>query len=125
MITILVLEDEKEVYALLAESLRREGYSFVNEPESGGLIKIIKRLPQDKQVFLSGHTLDFKGILLKEKDGLVYKSTLAEIEKPLIESVLEETQGNQLKAAKILGINRNTIRKKIKNLAIDVSKWKV
>ena len=35
------------------------------------------------------------------------------IEKPLVEIVLAETNGNQTKAANILGINRNTLRKKI------------
>ena len=35
------------------------------------------------------------------------------IEKPLVEIVLKETNGNQTKAANILGINRNTLRKKI------------
>jgi two-component system nitrogen regulation response regulator GlnG len=50
---------------------------------------------------------------------------LAVIEKPLIERALERTYGNQLKAAKILGINRNTIRTKIKKLGIDPHKWKI
>jgi DNA-binding protein Fis len=35
------------------------------------------------------------------------------IEKPLVQLVLKETKGNQTKAANILGINRNTLRKKI------------
>ena len=60
----------------------------------------------------------------KEKEGVLYKSILEAIEKPLIEDVLERTEGNQLKAAKILGINRNTIRTKIKRLSIDITKWK-
>ena len=62
--------------------------------------------------------------LYKEKKGVLYKSILEAVEKPLIEDVLERTEGNQLKAAKILGINRNTIRAKIKKLSIDVTKWK-
>ena len=44
------------------------------------------------------------------------------IEKPLIEHILHRTEGNKLRAAKILGIDRNTIRAKIKKLGIDVSK---
>ena len=60
----------------------------------------------------------------REKEGVLYKSILEAIEKPLIEDVLERTEGNQLKAAKILGINRNTIRTKIKRLSIDINKWK-
>ena len=62
--------------------------------------------------------------LYREKKGVLYKSILEAVEKPLIEDVLERTEGNQLKAAKILGINRNTIRAKIKKLSINVSRWK-
>lgn len=63
--------------------------------------------------------------LYKEKQGSVYRYVLEIIEKPLIEHTLERTYGNQLKAAKILGINRNTIRSKIKKLGIDPNKWKI
>jgi len=62
--------------------------------------------------------------LYREKKGVLYKSILEAVERPLIEDVLERTEGNQLKAAKILGINRNTIRAKIKRLSIDVNRWK-
>jgi len=63
--------------------------------------------------------------LFKEKQGTLYKYVLEAIEKPLIEHALERTYGNQLKAAKILGINRNTMRAKIKKLGIDPNKWKI
>jgi len=63
--------------------------------------------------------------LYKEKQGILYKYVLEAIEKPLIEHALERTYGNQLKAAKILGINRNTMRTKIKKLGIDPNKWKI
>ena len=61
----------------------------------------------------------------KEKEGVLYKSIIQAIEKPLIESTLERTAGNQLKASRILGINRNTMRSKIRKLGIDAKKWKV
>ena len=41
-----------------------------------------------------------------------------QVEKPLIELALESTAGNQLKAAELLGINRNTLRKKMTDLQI-------
>lgn len=44
------------------------------------------------------------------------------VEKPLIELVMEETGGNQIQAAALLGLNRNTLRKKIQDLKIHVSK---
>lgn len=59
-----------------------------------------------------------------ENDGVLYKSVIEAIEKPLIEKTLERTAGNQLKAARILGINRNTIRSKIRKLGIDAKRWK-
>ena len=39
---------------------------------------------------------------------------LAQVEKPLIEVVLAHAQGNQTRAAELLGLNRNTLRKKMK-----------
>lgn len=56
---------------------------------------------------------------LSEEDppaGALYHSALAAFEKPLIEHALSETQGNQLRAARLLGINRNTLRKRIGEL---------
>jgi two-component system nitrogen regulation response regulator GlnG len=50
----------------------------------------------------------------------LYGNVLAMVERPLIEAVLQRTGGNQLRAAEILGINRNTLRKKITDLAVDI-----
>jgi two-component system, NtrC family, nitrogen regulation response regulator GlnG len=50
-------------------------------------------------------------------DGL-YERMLAEIEPPLLHAVLVATRGNQLKAADVLGINRNTLRSKLKQRQI-------
>jgi two-component system nitrogen regulation response regulator GlnG len=48
----------------------------------------------------------------------IYNTVLSEVEKALITIVLRETRGNQLKTAKVLGINRNTLRTKIKEYKI-------
>jgi two-component system nitrogen regulation response regulator GlnG len=50
----------------------------------------------------------------------VYHSILERVERPLLEAVLERTDGNQIRAAALLGINRNTLRKKIVDLGIAV-----
>jgi len=50
----------------------------------------------------------------------LYERVLREVETPLIELSLEATRGNQIKAAELLGLNRNTLRKKIRELDIDV-----
>lgn len=50
----------------------------------------------------------------------LYSRILPLVEKPLIEMTLRATKGNQVKAAYILGLNRNTLRKKITGLRIDL-----
>jgi two-component system nitrogen regulation response regulator GlnG len=52
----------------------------------------------------------------------LYDRVLREVEKPLIEQTLKVTGGNQIKAAEVLGLNRNTLRKKIRALNIEVRK---
>ena len=58
------------------------------------------------------------------KDGLptagLHGRVLREIEKPLISLTLSATRGNQIKAASVLGLNRNTLRKKLRELDIPV-----
>ncbi|MEZ0259366.1 MAG: nitrogen regulation protein NR(I) [Alphaproteobacteria bacterium] len=54
--------------------------------------------------------------------GEIYEPLINEIEKPLIERVLKITKGNQIKAAEMLGLNRNTLRKKIRELGVEVRK---
>ena len=50
----------------------------------------------------------------------LYDRILREIERPLIVATLVATRGNQIKAAHVLGLNRNTLRKKIRELDIPV-----
>jgi two-component system nitrogen regulation response regulator GlnG len=52
----------------------------------------------------------------------VYQRILREIETPLIDIALEYTGGNQAKCADLLGINRNTLRKKTNELDIRVTR---
>ena len=42
-----------------------------------------------------------------------------EVERPFLEVVMQQVQGNQSRAAEILGINRNTLRKKLKTYGLD------
>lgn len=50
----------------------------------------------------------------------LYQRVIAEVERPLIDMVLRYARGNQLRAADILGLNRNTLRKKIRDLDINI-----
>ena len=86
--------------------LKREGVeSVAHESE---LSSVVRRVM--KQYF-------------KDLDGEspidVYDMVLVNIEKPMLEVVLSHVQGNQTKAAELLGLNRNTLRKKLQQHRID------
>jgi len=81
-----------------------------DEPENEGLSAAVERHLRD---YFAAH-----------KDGLpangLYDRILREVERPLITLSLAATRGNQIKAAQLLGLNRNTLRKKIRDLDIQV-----
>jgi two-component system, NtrC family, nitrogen regulation response regulator GlnG len=52
------------------------------------------------------------------ENGKLYRSIMARVELPLLRSILELSGGNQLKAARMLGINRNTLRKRLRLLGL-------
>ena len=54
------------------------------------------------------------------EDGTLYDRIIGEVERPLIEAMLARHGQNQLRAARALGINRNTLRKRLDTLGIDV-----
>ena len=65
---------------------------------------------QDKiEILLDNYFKDLDG----EKPNDVYNMVLRSVEKPLLIYIMNYAQGNQTKAAKILGLNRNTLRKKL------------
>jgi Fis family transcriptional regulator len=63
---------------------------------------------------LDGYFKDLDG----EKPSAVYNMVIDCVEKPLLETILHYAQGNQTHAAEVLGINRNTLRKKMKDHGI-------
>jgi len=54
------------------------------------------------------------------ENGRLHGTVIGIVEKSLLRMVMEETSGNQSDASKILGINRNTLRKKIRDYKIEV-----
>ena len=76
-----------------------------------------KSLSESLDIHLTRYFSDHKDSL--PPNGL-YDRVLREVEEPLIRQSLAATNGNQIKAADLLGLNRNTLRKKIRDLDIDV-----
>ncbi len=69
----------------------------------------------------------FSGFVQAMKRGSardLYPTLMRTVERPLIELALRETKGNQLQASQLLGMNRNTLRKKISEFKISVGRYK-
>ncbi len=95
--------------------------SYLPSSDTGMDISAIKHLTSNSNH--SQHTLrdhvehairSYFANLEGEQACEVYNMVLAEIELPLLEVVLEYTRGNQTRASEILGLNRGTLRKKLK-----------
>lgn len=78
-----------------------------------------KSTPEDYKLcsikeFLEAKLNSFIGKLANIERADLYDTVISEVEKALLSIVLKETNGNQIRAAKMLGINRNTLNKKLK-----------
>ena len=82
------------------------------------------RLPEDLGLdeFVAAKLRDFVRRMKLGAGSDLHPLLVKAVEKPLIALVLEETGGNQNQAAALLGLNRNTLRKKIQEFKITVSK---
>jgi Fis family transcriptional regulator len=63
---------------------------------------------------MDGYFRDLDG----ERPCAIYDMVISSVERPLLELVLSRVEGNQTRAAQLLGLNRNTLRKKIKEYGI-------
>ena len=54
-----------------------------------------------------------------EKASGIYDMVVLAVEKPMLEVVMGQAQGNQTRAAELLGMNRNTLRKKLQQHGLD------
>ena len=77
----------------------------------------------EENVPLSGTIKSMLEDYFNDRDGTppadLYQMVLQEMEQPLLETVLHYTRGNQSKAAVLLGLNRGTLRKKLKQYDIN------
>ena len=71
------------------------------------------------------YSKNIEDIFFQLEKGKIYHAVIEDAEKTLIEKALERSYGNQITAAKVLGVHRNTLRTKIKKLNIDISMYKV
>jgi Fis family transcriptional regulator len=83
----------------------------------------IKISCEDASIPLRSHVQTALSDYFEKLDGHptcgLYKLIITEVEKPLLEAALRHAGGNQTRAAEILGINRTTLRKKLRLYDID------
>lgn len=119
---ILVIKDDHELEGLIEKILpaNRAGVAGRDFPEP--LQRLFSSREQKKEE--PSQTLEevVREVLKSEvhtgNADHIHESVIGKVEKALIGMVLEEERGNQVRAARRLGINRNTLRKKMKDLQI-------
>ena len=74
-----------------------------------------KNLPDNIDTLLDQYFNDLDG----DKPTAISEMVINTVEKPLLLYIMNKTEGNQSKAAKMLGLNRNTLRKKLKQYNLD------
>ncbi|APT57107.1 nitrogen regulation protein NR(I) [Roseomonas gilardii] len=93
----------------------------LTETESSPALPGEPRSPETLEQAVERHLHSFLGA---HRDGMpvrdLYERVVSEVERPLIRLALAATRGNQIKAAAMLGLNRNTLRKKIRELELPV-----
>jgi two-component system nitrogen regulation response regulator GlnG len=97
--------------ALVAQELREPERVFDTEPEEPSSLGAVVERHLARHFAAHGSTLPPPGL---------YHRVLEEIERPLLSIALGATRGNQIRAAELLGLNRNTLRKKIRDLELEV-----
>jgi two-component system nitrogen regulation response regulator GlnG len=112
--------DETIGGAVIAAELA-EALPAADEPQQSSGTSATGAAPEALAQAVERHIKQF---LAAHADGLtpsdIYDRVIAEVERPLIQMTLSATRGNQIKAAAMLGLNRNTLRKKIRDLDIPV-----
>jgi two-component system nitrogen regulation response regulator GlnG len=112
------LYPQDEISAEIIEAELNAG-DLPGETAAATLIPETLSIGQAMEHYLQRHFASFGGDL--PPPGL-YQRVLAEVEYPLVLAAMTATRGNQIKAADLLGLNRNTLRKKIRDLGINIYK---
>lgn len=119
---ILVIKDDHELQGLIEKILPPSEARMTgnNLPEP------LQRLFPEKEEKPEEPTQTLEGVVREVvksevrtgNEDHIHESVIGKVERALIGMVLEEERGNQVRAARRLGINRNTLRKKMKDLQI-------
>ncbi len=78
--------------------------------------------PVTLEDFVESKFSEFVRAMKASSSRSLYSTLIQAVERPLIELALRETHGNQIQAAQLLGLNRNTLRKKIVECKISVKR---
>ena len=120
----MIAENEEKIKEIVTKMLSKIGNTEIGIVKQGDTVKIIDKDSLKDMITIKDKIIELEDSLYDDKKGALYKSILEIIEKPLLEHILERTEGNQFKAARILGINRNTMRAKVKKLGINLKMYK-
>ena len=121
---ILLIEDDRNVHGLIEKIFPKEDLMVFNKFPRGP-VGAASEIPEGQWLKV-GSALGLEEAVRKYlkmgigagKDGRIHEFVIGKVKKALIGLILEEEKGNQVRAAKRLGINRNTLRKKMKDLRI-------
>jgi DNA-binding protein Fis len=122
MAAILVINDDHELKGLIEKILPQDKMRFVGKDLPGAL----QTQPQSSEPIREDPIHDLEEVVrevlktevITGNGDHIHESVIGKVERALIGIVLEEEHGNQVRAARRLGINRNTLRKKMKDLQI-------
>ena len=123
--TILLVESEKDLPTVLRKVLSPSEYYIIQTESHWDIISNKEREKGRGASLLSLEPL-FRTFLEGAGDfpekGDIYHLILSQLERPLFELTLKRTNGSQVRAAKILGISRATLKRKIDELGIEITK---
>ena len=122
MAAILVIEDDHKLRGLIEKILPPEKLAMIKidseDPISAGSKPEVKVKGDPPLSFEAIVREVIKAEVNTGNGDHIHESVIGKVERALIGIVLEEEHGNQVRASKKLGINRNTLRKKMKELHI-------
>ena len=120
---ILLIEDDRDLHGLIEKIFAKRDlkvlktFSLDQEEigESLGAQTLKAGLPMALEEVLREY---LRAGIGSGKEGNIHEFVIGRVERALIGLILEEEKGNQVRAAKRLGINRNTLRKRMRDLHI-------